>query len=93
MVIVNEYFNGKVKSLNINLLAGKRTVGVVEAGTYEFSTGTKEIMFVISGAMDVKLPGSNEWKLFKAGENFEVPASSKFSLRVSADAAYLCEYA
>ena len=92
MVQVNEYFNGKVKSLTVTIPGGKQTVGVMEAGEYEFGTGTKEIMHVISGALTVKLPGHNEWEAFAAGTKFEVPANSKFHLKVVADAAYLCEY-
>ncbi len=92
MVNVNEYFEGKVKSLTVNSAEGKKTVGVMDAGEYEFGTGTKEIMHVISGALNVQLPGKNEWKVFRAGSKFEVAANSKFKLKVSEDTAYLCEY-
>jgi uncharacterized protein YaiE (UPF0345 family) len=92
MVKVNEYFEGKVKSLTVNSLEGKKTVGVMESGEYEFGTAAKEIMHIISGALNVKLPGSVDWKIFKAGSKFEVPANSKFLLRVAEDTAYLCEY-
>jgi purine/pyrimidine-nucleoside phosphorylase len=92
MVNVNEYFSGKVKSLTVNSRDGKKTVGVMEPGEYEFGTGSKEAMHVISGALNVKLPGANDWEMFKAGDMFEVPGNSKFLLKVNEDTAYLCEY-
>jgi purine/pyrimidine-nucleoside phosphorylase len=92
MVKVNEYFDGKVKSLTINSLDGQQTVGVMETGDYEFGTECKERMNVISGSLKVKLPGHNEWQVFPEGSKFEVPAKAKFQVKVIADAAYLCEY-
>lgn len=92
MVQVNEYFDGKVKSLTVKVPGGKQTVGVMEAGDYEFGTAGKEVMRVIAGSLNVKLPGKKEWLNFPAGSKFEVAANSKFQLKVSADAAYLCEY-
>ncbi|MFA4844652.1 MAG: pyrimidine/purine nucleoside phosphorylase [Candidatus Margulisiibacteriota bacterium] len=92
MVKVNEYFGGQVKSLTINSLDGRETVGVMETGDYEFGTEGKERMNVISGSMTVKLPGKNDWQVFSEDSKFEVPANSKFQVKVIADAAYLCEY-
>ena len=92
MVQVNEYFNGKVKSLTVNAKAGKKTLGVMEEGDYEFGTNSKEIMHVVFGKLKVMLPGSNNWQDFIAGSKFEVPANSKFQLKVDEDTAYFCEY-
>jgi purine/pyrimidine-nucleoside phosphorylase len=92
MVQVNEYFNGNVKSLTLEASGNKATVGVMKAGEYEFSTGLKEIMTVVAGAMAVKLPGAADFKIFSAGEKFEVAANSIFQLKISGDAAYLCEF-
>jgi uncharacterized protein YaiE (UPF0345 family) len=49
-------------------------------------------MHVVSGALTVKLPDSNGWETFAAGSQFNVPANSKFQLKVAVDTAYLCEY-
>jgi len=92
MVQTNEYFDGKVKSLAINLTEGKQTIGVIEPGEYEFGTGTKEIMHVISGSLEALLPGATKWELFTAGKHFEVASGVKFKVKTSQDAAYLCEY-
>jgi len=92
MIKVNEYFNGNVKSLVVNGVAGKETVGVMAPGEYEFSTSQKEVMSVITGALVVKLPGSENFDIFYVGDRFEVPANAKFQLKVYVDTAYLCQY-
>lgn len=92
MFKVNEYFEGKVKSLAFTAEDGPATIGVMAAGEYEFGTSTKEIMTVITGKMLVKLPGSDVWKEFKSGDTFEVPANQKFQLKIPADTSYLCLY-
>ena len=92
MINVNEYFDGKVKSLTLNGVSGKETVGVMMPGEYEFGTAQKEVMTVISGALVVKLPGENEFEVFQADEAFEIPANAKFQLKVFVETAYLCQY-
>ncbi|MFR9592079.1 MAG: pyrimidine/purine nucleoside phosphorylase [Rikenellaceae bacterium] len=88
----NEYFDGKVASLAFEGDEGRATCGVMAAGEYEFGTSTIEIMTVISGEMEVKLPGESEYKKFKKNESFEVAKDVKFGVRTSADTAYLCLY-
>ena len=92
MFKVNEYFDGKVKSLAFKTADGPATVGVMAAGDYEFGTSTLEIMTVVSGTLTVKLPGSEVWRDYKAGASFTVEAGKKFQLKVASDAAYLCLY-
>lgn len=92
MVQVNEYFDGKVKSLTVNSPDGKKTIGVMVAGEYEFNTDSKEIMTVIVGEMSVYLPEYDEWEDFPKGASFDVPAKSSFKVKVEQETAYLCEY-
>jgi uncharacterized protein YaiE (UPF0345 family) len=92
MFKVNEYFDGKVKSLAFQTAEGRATIGVMAPGEYEFGTSTVEVMTVISGTLTVKLPGSAAWKDYKGGGCFTVEAGQKFQLKVAADAAYLCLY-
>jgi uncharacterized protein YaiE (UPF0345 family) len=92
MFKVNEYFDGKVKSLAFRAADGPATIGVMAPGEYEFGTSTVEIMTVVSGALTIRLPGSESWKTCAAGESFTVAAGKKFQLKVAADAAYLCLY-
>lgn len=92
MLQVNEYFNGTVKSIALQEMDGRATVGVMEKGEYEFGTDCLEIMTVVAGQLTVKLPGSDTWKDYLPGDSFEVQAKAKFQLKVPVDTAYLCRY-
>jgi uncharacterized protein YaiE (UPF0345 family) len=92
MLDVNEYFDGNVKSIGFQTETLRATVGVMAPGEYEFGTSQKETITVVSGALTVKLPGSEEWVHFDAGSSFVVDAKRKFHLRVTVDTAYLCTY-
>ncbi|MFD7028596.1 pyrimidine/purine nucleoside phosphorylase [Streptomyces sp. NPDC059917] len=92
MFKVNEYFDGTVTSIAFQGADGPATVGVMAPGAYEFGTAQREIMHVVSGALTVRLPGSEAWETFASGSRFDVPADSTFHLRVESDTAYLCEY-
>lgn len=97
MLNVNEYFDGKVKSIGLAVTTaagqpGKATVGVMAPGDYEFGTSTVEIMKVVAGLLSVKLPGTTTWKDFGVGTEFRVEAGQKFQLKVAVDSAYLCLY-
>jgi len=88
----NEYFDGKVKSIAFSSEDGPATIGAMAVGEYEFGTDSIEIMTVVSGKMDIKLPGSLEWKTFQAGESFEVAKGVRFGVRVPVESGYLCIY-
>jgi len=92
MLKVNEYFDGKVKSIALENAEGVSTVGVISVGEYEFGTGTVEYMTVVSGALDVLLPGSSEWKLYSKGETFIVGKGLKFKVKAQEPTAYFCLY-
>lgn len=90
----NIYFDGKVTSRTVIFSDGsKKTLGIMLPGEYEFSTGAAEQMEMLAGEMKVLLPGESEWKNYKEGQSFTVPANSKFSLKVSAVVDYCCSYA
>ena len=68
MFNVNEYFDGKVKSIAFTKDGDKATIGVMAAGEYEFGTDTIEHMTLVSGKMAVILPGeSNRPSALKRG--------------------------
>ena len=92
MFKVNEYFDGKVKSLAFENTGGKYTIGVMAPGDYEFGTSTVEVMTVISGKLNIQLPGTIEWKAFKTGESFTVDKDKKFKVKIEEESAYLCLY-
>lgn len=90
---VNEYFDGNVKSIGFQTETLRATIGVMAPGEYEFGTTQNETMTVVSGALIVRLPGSDEWVRFNTGSSFEVAADQKFQLQVAVNTAYLCTYA
>ena len=92
MFDVNEYFDGKVKSLAFNAGNDKATIGVMAAGEYEFGTNTIEHMTLISGEMSVKLPNENDWRDIAINETFIVEANTSFLVKIGCDTAYLCLY-
>ncbi len=92
MLQVNEYFEGKVKSIAVDNSNGKATAGVIAPGEFEFGTSTIEYMTVTYGEMDVLLPESTEWKLYKQGETFKVEKDASFKVKVSEPVSYLCRY-
>lgn len=92
MLNVNEYFEGKVKSIGFESANGKVSSGVMVPGEYTFGTSQHEVMKVVHGELVVKLPGSDEFVPYPAGAQFEVPANSSFDLQVAVPTAYLCYY-
>ncbi len=89
----NVYFDGKVTSRTVKFEDGTRkTLGFMLAGEYTFDTAAAEVMDMLGGELDVRLPGSTQWKTVKAGETFEVPADSSFDLVVREFADYCCSY-
>jgi len=92
MFNVNEYFDGKVKSLGFENNEGRVTIGVMAAGEYEFGTTTIEYMTVTSGKMSVLLPGETAWKLYMENETFIVEKDQKFKVKVDEPTAYKCVY-
>ncbi len=89
---VNQYFDGKVKSIAFQTATLPATVGVMDVGEYEFSTSKLEVMTVVSGCLKVKLPGETAFTEYNAGAEFTVPAGETFYLQVEVQTAYLCTY-
>ncbi len=87
----NVYFDGKVTSRSVQFEDGStKTLGVMLPGEYEFNTDDKELMEILSGDLEVLLPGNNQWQTISGGESFEVPAQSKFGLKISRLTDYCC---
>ncbi|WHH58851.1 pyrimidine/purine nucleoside phosphorylase [Petroclostridium sp. X23] len=89
----NIYYDGKVTSRTVVFENGeKKTLGIMMPGEYEFGTAQKEIMEIMAGVMEVKLPDNTDWITISAGQTFEVPANSSFKLIVKEIADYCCSY-
>lgn len=92
MLQVNEYFDGKVKSISLQTATLPATVGVMEVGEYEFSTSQKEVMTMVSGSLSVLLPETSTWQTFTQGQSFHIPAKAKFQVKAISQVAYFCTY-
>jgi uncharacterized protein YaiE (UPF0345 family) len=89
----NIYFDGKVVSHKVTFADGAvKTLGVMLPGEYEFGVGASELMEIQAGELDVLLPGETAWRSIVAGQSFNVPADSKFKLKVKTVADYCCSY-
>jgi uncharacterized protein YaiE (UPF0345 family) len=89
----NVYFDGKVTSRKVVFPDGShKTLGIMLPGEYEFGTDDKEVMEILAGELDVLVSEDEGWKTIKGGEQFEVPAKSKFSLNVKSVVDYCCSY-
>lgn len=89
----NVYFDGKVTSRMVTFSDGsQKTLGIMFPGDYEFSTNDKEIMEITFGDLEVLVSEAEGWREFTGGEKFEVPANSKFSVKVKTLTDYCCSY-
>ena len=89
----NVYFDGKVTSRTILFPDGsKKTLGIMLPGDYEFGTDKREFMELLAGDLEVLLPGCDRWQTLQGGDSFEVPARSKFNLKVKSITDYCCSY-
>ena len=88
----NIYFDGKVTSRTVHFADGtKKTLGVMLPGEYEFGTDAKELMEILSGDLEIQLPGE-QWRKVTGGDSFEVPANSSFKLKIGKVTDYCCSY-
>ncbi len=88
----NIYYDGKVTSRSVEFEDGSvKTLGIMLPGDYTFGTNEAEIMEIMSGDLDIKLP-NEEWKTLSTPETFEVPANASFDLKIRSVTDYCCSY-
>lgn len=89
----NVYFDGNVTSRTIRFPDGsEKTLGFMLPGEYLFNTGAAEMMEILSGDLEVLLPGTDQWQTIKGGESFDVPANSKFTVKILRGTDYCCSF-
>ncbi|SFD33717.1 hypothetical protein SAMN05216321_11711 [Cupriavidus sp. OV038] len=89
----NLYFDGKCVSHTVVFPDGTRkTLGVIFPATLNFNTGAPEIMEINGGSCRVRLAGSEEWKTYAAGQQFDVPGNSNFDIEVTETLDYVCQF-
>ena len=88
----NIYYDGKVTSRTVNLSDGStQSLGIMLPGEYTFGTSQAEIMEMLSGELDIRLPGE-DWKTLNTPATFNVPANSSFDLKIKTVTDYCCSY-
>lgn len=86
----NIYFDGKVVSHSLEKADGSKvTLGLIYPGSYHFATGKAERMEIVAGACSVVLDGATTSSDYSAGDSFEIPANSGFTITVTDG---ICEY-
>ena len=77
----NIFFEGKVVSHTVLFKDGrKKTIGLMQPGSFKFNTETPEKMEITVGSCLVKPGGSRQWHSYSAGESFQVPGDSSFEI-------------
>ena len=88
----NVYFDGKCVSHTVHFPGGERkTIGVIFPSRLTFKTGEPELMEIVAGSCRVTLPGA-EPRVYRAGENFKVPANSAFDIEALETLDYVCHF-
>jgi purine/pyrimidine-nucleoside phosphorylase len=86
----NVYFEGRVVSHAILFPDGsKKTLGLIYPGKYHFNTDQAERMEIVAGKSEVLLDGLSGTKSCAAGDFFDVPGKSGFTIEVKEG---ICEY-
>ena len=89
----NVYFDGKVVSRTITFKDGSfKTLGVMQAGEYNFGTKEAELMEITAGDCEILLAGETQWQSIKGGESFNVDANSSFDNTAKTIIDYCCTY-
>lgn len=90
----NVYFEGRVISHTVITSGGDhKTVGVILAGSYHFGTGKAERMEIVEGSAAVVIDRTDASSTYGAGQSFEVPANSGFTITVAGDPChYICSF-
>lgn len=90
----NIYFDGKCVSHTVLFNDGTRkTVGVIFPSTLVFNTGAPEIMEVLGGRCRVRLAGEETTAEYGAGQSFNVPGNSSFTIETLETLDYVCHFA
>lgn len=89
----NIYFDGGVVSHTVLFADGsKKTLGGMQPGEYEFSTGDAEVMEILSGELEWQMKGEKAWKKVVGGESFDIPANATFIMVVKKVSDYCCSF-
>ena len=91
MINVNEYFEGRIKSLGFELKGTPYTAGVVLPGEYTIDTEKEEHITVTMGEFEFRPPGS-DWKILGIDDTIVITSKTSFELKLKEPASYICMY-
>ncbi|MGA3208578.1 MAG: pyrimidine/purine nucleoside phosphorylase [Syntrophales bacterium] len=88
----NIFFEGKVVSHTILFKDGsKKTIGLIQPGSFKFNTDAPEKMEITAGNCLVRRAGEKQWKIYSTGESFQVSGESWFEIVVDGNIVeYVC---
>lgn len=92
MYRLRKYHGDRVQSLTYEKDGRAGSVGIMDAGEYEFGAVDKETVTVCDGEIMVKADGESEWKTYKKGETFVIPAHTSFKMKTTGISTYYCIY-
>jgi uncharacterized protein YaiE (UPF0345 family) len=89
----NIYFDGKCVSHTVLFPNGmKKTIGVIFPSTLLFQTGAPETMEIVGGVCRVQINGETTWTAYQAGQSFDVPGNSSFTIETVETLDYVCHF-
>lgn len=89
----NVYHDGRVTSRTLITPEGEmKTLGLMLAGVYRFSTEAPETIEITEGHCRIRLADSQEWTEYVSGDTVEVPGNSHFDIEVTDLLDYVCHY-
>ncbi|MEO6696902.1 MAG: pyrimidine/purine nucleoside phosphorylase [Gammaproteobacteria bacterium] len=89
----NIYHGGNVTSRTVITADGKRlTLGVMLLGSYTFNTDASEVIEVTQGKCRIKVGDAKSWSEYAAGQNFSIPAQTRFDIEVTELLDYVCHF-
>jgi uncharacterized protein YaiE (UPF0345 family) len=91
MINVNEYFEGRIKSLGFELKGTPYTAGVILPGEYTIETEREEHITATVGEFEIRPPG-HDWRMLGMGDTIVIPSNTSFELRLKEPASYICMY-
>ena len=90
---INIFCDGKCQSRTLRYPDGRlQTLGVYLPGNFDFHSDGPETVLMTAGEVEVLFPTDKDWRVVKSGERYEVPADTRFKVRCSSVAEYICDF-
>lgn len=89
----NIFSDGKCVSHTVLFADGsKKTVGVMFPSTLEFTTRAAEMLELNGGKCKLRLAGESGWTEYAGGQQFHVPADTRFEIEILETLDYVCHF-